>query len=95
MGWVSVSCMTCLGSETVFLYLVAGKQAQYAHIASKNALSEAGIDKVLKCLTCPVSSFLMAPRICRGFSGSQFNNLKLPSEVVNASPMSRLLKFSS
>lgn len=61
MGWVSVSCMTCLGSETVLLYFVAGKEAQYAHVASKNALDDKEIDKVLKCLTCPVSSFLNGP----------------------------------
>jgi hypothetical protein len=61
MGWVSISCMNCVGSETVLLYLVAGKEARYAHIASKNAPSEEGVDKVLKCLTCPISSFLSGP----------------------------------
>lgn len=61
LGWVTISCATCLGNETTFIDLKAGVRGQYGHLDSRQLPREDDVEKVLKCLQCPLSSFLSGP----------------------------------
>src|ERR1019366_1529124 len=40
MGWLSVACMDCLGTETSLLYFKAGARGLYGHLPGKEAPDE-------------------------------------------------------
>jgi hypothetical protein len=64
MGWLSVTCMDCVGVETFFVYFKAGKIGMYGHFDAKIPLesgAEEAAQKMLACQHCALSSFFRGP----------------------------------